>query len=52
VCILISKDNNKVQAVVSKEIAAKIAEMAKEEKRSLSAMTAILIERGIESYKK
>jgi hypothetical protein len=52
VSMAISKDNEKVQATVTKEIANKIAKLAKEEKRTLSAMTAILIEKGLEFYKK
>lgn len=49
--LAISKDNERITAIISKEIANRIAQIAAEEKRSISAMTAILIEKGLESYK-
>lgn len=48
----ISKDNERIATVISKEIAQKIMELAKKEKRSISSMTAILIEKGLESFHK
>ena len=48
----INKDNVRIATIVTKEIANKIAELAKNEKRSISAMTAILIEQCLKSYKK
>ena len=48
----ISKDSVRVATILSKEVAQKIEELAKLEKRSVSAMTAILIEKALESYKK
>lgn len=48
----IKKDNERIATIVSKEIANKIIELAKKEKRSVSAMTAILIEKGLKSFEK
>jgi len=50
--VAISKDSVRVATILSKEVAQKIEELAKLEKRSVSAMTAILIEKALESYKK
>jgi len=50
--VAISKDKERVTAIISKEIAEQIAELAEQEKRTISAMTAILIEKGIDSFKK
>lgn len=48
----ISKDKERILTIVSKELAKKIAELAEQEKRSISAMTAILIEKGLDSFEK
>jgi hypothetical protein len=47
----ISKDKERVTAIISKDIEKKIVELAEKEKRTISAMTAILIEKGIDTYK-
>jgi hypothetical protein len=49
---MISKDNDRITTILSKEIAKQVEKLADEEKRSISAMAAILIEKGLESYKK
>jgi len=49
---MISKDNDRITTILSKEIAKQVEKLANEEKRSISAMAAILIEKGLESYKK
>ncbi len=49
---MISKDNDRITTILSKEIAKQVEKLSKEEKRSISAMAAILIEKGLESYKK
>lgn len=46
------KETCRVATIISKEIADMITKLADDEKRSVSAMTAILIEKGLESYKK
>lgn len=49
---MISKDNDRITTILSKEIAKRVEKLAESEKRSVSAMAAILIEKGLESYKK
>jgi len=48
----IKNSKDRVTTIISKDTVKKIVELAEKEKRSLSAMTAILIEKGLESYKK
>lgn len=48
----VSKDNERLVATVTKEIADIVKGLAEKEKRSVSAMAAILIEKGLEGYYK
>lgn len=48
----IKDTKERVTAIITKEISQKIIELAGKEKRSVSSMTAILIEKGLESFKK
>ena len=48
----IGKDSNKIATIVSKETYDIVVQMAEEEKRSVSSMAAILIEKGLEGYHK
>ena len=48
----IGKESERIATIISKDLAKKIADLAKLEKRSVSAMTAILIEKGLDSFKK
>ena len=48
----ISKDNVRIATTISKEIAEIITKLAEKERRTVSVMTAILIEKGLDSYKK
>ncbi|MFA5409829.1 MAG: hypothetical protein WC343_13740 [Bacilli bacterium] len=48
----LSEDKEALTAIVSKETAQKVADLAKEEKRSKASMAAILIEKGLEAFKK
>jgi len=50
--LAIGKESDRVTAIISKETLQKIAELALKETRSISAMTAILIEKGLQSYQK
>ena len=42
------RGNPMVRAIVSKELEAKLRAMAKKERRTLSQMIALLLERGVE----
>ena len=48
----IGKDSNKIATIVTKEVFNIVNKLATEEKRSVSAMAAILIEKGLEGYNK
>jgi len=48
----ISKDSNRIAATVSKEVYDIVTKLAKEQNRSISAMAAILIEKGLKFYRK
>jgi len=48
----IGKDSNKIATIVSKEVFNMVNKLAVEEKRSISAMAAILIEKGLKGYNK
>ena len=47
----IKKEKARVVAIIPKGVEQQIKELAEQEKRSVSAMTAILIEKGLEEYK-
>mgnify|MGYP000889089205 CR=1 FL=1 len=47
---MISKDKVRIASILSKDIAEKVEILADKEKRSISSMTAILIEKGLKSY--
>jgi hypothetical protein len=48
----ISKEKTTIVVVVTKDVKKRIEEIAEEENRSISQMTAILINRGLDSMKK
>ena len=48
----ISDDNGRIVSIVPKELVEKITNLATEEKRSVSAMAAILLEEGYKNHKK
>lgn len=48
----VGKDNERIVTTVSKETAKIIKELADKEIRTVSAMSAILIEKGLEGYNK
>jgi hypothetical protein len=48
----ISENNNRILTIVSKETHTKVKSLAKEEKRSISSMASVLLEKGLESYEK
>lgn len=50
--LAISKDNDRILTIVSKKTSQEISKLAEKEKRSISAMVAILIEKGLEFYHK
>ena len=49
---LVSKDKDRIAVTLTKEEIQKIEDLAKNDKRSISSMAAILIERGLETYNK
>jgi len=48
----IGKNSNRIATIVSKEVFNIVNKLATKEKRSISAMAAILIEKGLEGYHK
>lgn len=48
----IKDDKTRITAIITKEVEQQISELAEQEERSMSAMAALLIKKGIESYKK
>ncbi len=46
----IGKEKERIVAIVPKEIAEQIAKLAEQEKRSVSAMAAIILEKGLQTF--
>lgn len=46
----VKDENTRIITTVTKEVEQKVSELAEQERRSKSAMAAILIEKGIETY--
>ncbi|MFA6843829.1 MAG: hypothetical protein WCR33_05480 [Bacilli bacterium] len=49
---MIGKNKARIAVTLTKEEIQKIEDLAKNDKRSISSMAAILIERGLETYNK
>jgi len=48
----VKEENTRIITTVTKEVKQQVSELADRERRTMSAMVALLIEKGIESYKK
>lgn len=49
---MIGKDKDRIAVTLTKEEVQKIAELAKQDQRTISSMAAVLIKKGLELYEK